>query len=145
LLLLALLAGECAVIRDSMGWRCGWIRVEHRSSTSAYTGWFVRVDVGNVVIQFVVGAVGTYTSYVICLRRYGSPVYNLGMTFLINLVCVPCQDLGQTFSYVESHNWVLSRSTALLLPILHLRDSCLRVVGVPKRVAFEFVKRVKHS
>jgi hypothetical protein len=75
---------------------------------------------------------GNFTSYVICLRRYGSPVYNLGMTFLISIVCVPYQDMGQTLICMESHTWVLSRSTALLLPILHLRDSLSERSGFRK-------------
>jgi hypothetical protein len=89
-----------------------------------------------------VNRVGNFTSYVICLRRCESPVNNAGMTLLISLVCVPCQDLGQTFSCVECHNWILSRSTASYIAFAGL---CLREVAVPKGVTFEFVKRVKHS
>ena len=119
-----------------------WNCVEHRLSNRAYTS-SVKRFLGRVGCRRRWCLVGNFSSYVICLRRYESPVFNVGLIFLISFVFVPCQDLGQTVSCVECHNSVLSRSTAPLLPVVRLRDSCLRKVGVPKGVAFEFVKRAK--
>jgi hypothetical protein len=146
------LAEECAVIRGSMGWCCGsaqitWICVEHKSSCREYASSVFWI---NWISAQQVYRVGNFTSYVMCLLRYETPVHNVGMTFWISLVCVPCQDLGQTFScldviigfyHVSSPYYSYS---CLLPPVLHLRYS-LREVGVPKGVAFEFVKGVNHS